>query len=284
VLYQPAILGGARVRFTDAKRGVSEERQVVYAAPVSDGPVAVDWAAGERLDIGAVDLARDPEAGAGFAPIPDPALEPRNYGGWKKDFARRLAESETLELLSSSELKLTSHSGESERDFRIRLQDAHREARDKVMDAVRKKFAAKEQQLAQRRQRAEAARERESGQASHARLQTAVSMGATILGMVLGRKAASTSTLGRATTAARGLGRSMKEAEDIKRAAENVEAIQQQEAALQEEVKVELQRITDRFSAPAGIERIALAPRRGQVTVQFVALGWIPAGSRKHQA
>jgi Helicase HerA, central domain len=284
VLYQPAILGGARVRFTDAKLGVSEERQVVYSAPVSDGPVAVDWAAGERLDIGAEDLARDPEAGAEFAPIPDPALEPRNYGGWKKDFAKRLAESETLELLSSSELKLTSHPGESERDFRIRLQDAHREARDTAMDAVRKMFAPKERQFAQRRQRAEAARERESGQASHARLQTAVSMGATILGMVLGRKAASTSTLGRATTAARGLGRSMKEAEDIKRAAENVEAIQQQEAELQEEVKAELQRITERFSAPAGIERIALAPRRGQVTVQFVALGWIPAGSRKHQA
>ena len=68
--------------------------------------------------------------------------------------------------------------------------------------------------------RAEQAVERESAQATQQKLQTAVSMGATVLGALFGRKAFSTSTLGRATTAARGMGRTMKESQDIGRARE----------------------------------------------------------------
>jgi hypothetical protein len=272
-VYQPIVLGGARVRFTDARLGIGEERQVLYAALVSDGPVSLDWADARRLDIDVRNLTREPEPNTRFGPVPDPALKPKNYEAWQRSFGKRLAESETLELLSCPELKLTSRPGEAERDFKIRVKDAQREARDKAIDAIRKKYAPKERQLAEQQRRAEAARAREAGQASHAHLQTAVSMGATILGMVLGRRARS-STLGRATTTARGMGRSMKEAEDIKRATENVEALQQREAALQEEVAAELQQITDRFSGEPGIEQISLMPKRGQVTVQFVSLGW----------
>jgi hypothetical protein len=107
-----------------------------------------------------------------------------------------------------------------------------------------------------------------------------VSMGATLLGMVLGRKAASASSLGRATTAARGIGRSMKESEDIKRAEESVEAVKQEQAKTEETVKAELQQLTDRFAADVTIDRVALAPKRGAVTVQFVALGWLPTDGR----
>ena len=30
------------------------------------------------------------------------------------------------------------------------------------------------------------------------------------------------------------------------------------------------------FDANAPLERVTLSPKRGQVTVQFVALGWVP--------
>jgi hypothetical protein len=45
---------------------------------------------------------------------------------------------------------------------------------------------------------------RETGQAKQQYVQTAISVGATLLGALLGRKTVSTSALGRATTAARG--------------------------------------------------------------------------------
>ena len=74
---------------------------------------------------------------------------------------------------------------------------------------------------------------RESEQATQSQLQTAISVGATLFGALLGRKAVTTSTLGRATTAARGAGRVLKERQDVGRAQENLEALRQQLADLE---------------------------------------------------
>ncbi|HET7217796.1 MAG TPA: hypothetical protein VFJ02_07095 [Vicinamibacterales bacterium] len=117
--------------------------------------------------------------------------------------------------------------------------------------------------------------ERESQQASQQKLQTGLSVGATILGAIFGRKAIGAGTLGRATTAARGVGRSMKESEDIKRANETVEAMREKSRALEEEILAETRKITD-STVPPAIERLSLAPKRGQVSVQLIGLGWLP--------
>ena len=160
--------------------------------------------------------------------VPSAALQAKNYANWQKDFSRWLAQSETLELFRHRDSKLTSHPGESERDFRIRLSDANRAARDEAVDAMRRKYATKQAQLAERLRRAEASVEREQQQVSQSRLQTMVSVGTTLVGAFLGRKAVSMGTLGRATTAVRGVGRSMKESEDVKRAGESAEAVRAQ--------------------------------------------------------
>ena len=68
----------------------------------------------------------------------------------------------------------------------------------------------------------------------------------------------------------------MKEAGDVKRASENVAALQAQMAELDAVVTQETQQISARFDAPLDVERVPLAPKRGQVAVQFVALGWDP--------
>jgi hypothetical protein len=67
----------------------------------------------------------------------------------------------------------------------------------------------------------------------------------------------------------------MKETEDIKRATENVEAVRARVRALEEELLQETRKITE-GSAPPSIERLSLSPKRGQVSVQLLGLGWIP--------
>ena len=275
VAYRPVILGAAQVRFSDSKLGVDEIRDVLYAAPVSDGPVPVDWDSATALSLGARDLQRTPLQGASFSDVPPPALNARNYAGWSKDFNRYLSQNEKIELFSTRELKLTAAAEESERDFTARVHQRQRELRDEDVEKLRKKYAARQTQVADQLRRAEAAVGREEQQASQAKLQTGVSFGAAVLGALFGRKAVSTGTLGRATTAARGMGRSMKEAEDVQRASENVEALRGRAKALEEEIARETQAVVDRFSAPPVIERLSLAPKRGQVSVQFVALGWL---------
>lgn len=279
VRYVPVVLGAARVGFADAKLGVDVTRDVLYAAPIADAAVPVDWASATRLEVPVSALRKDAGAGATYAPVPAAALQSRNYKEWEKAFSRWLSSSETVELWRHRTSKLTSRGGESERDFRVRVQETQRSARDQAVEDVRRRYAAKQAALVERLRRAEASVTRESEQASQQKVQTAVSFGATLIGALLGRKAVSTGTLGRATTAARGVGRSKKEADDVKRATETVDAVRAQQQALEEQIQTDARAIAAQFDASVELERIELAPKRGQVAVQFVALGWSPEGS-----
>ena len=278
--YAPGILGAARVRFSDRALGVDTTDEAVYLVRVTDAAIQVDWADAEKLAIGAGDLRRQPEdASAGYAPLPAAASQPRRYAAWEKAFARWVAQNARVDLLHHPTLGIAARPGESEHDFLVRLQLDSRTARDAAVDEVRRKYAAKAATLAERLRRAGQAVEREQQQASDQKVQTAVSMGATLLGALFGRKTIGVGTIGRATTAARGVGRSMKEASDVKRAAESVEAVRAAIAQLDARIAEDVAAVAARFEPGVPLERVAVRPKRGQVEVQFVALAWVPAGS-----
>jgi DNA helicase HerA-like ATPase len=275
--YSPVALGVARVAFSDAKLKIDESRDVVAITGIGDGAVPVDWTAAEILDIAPADLLTTPAADASFEPVPKAAAAPKSYAAWQKSFAAWLAQGQRIELQRHAGLRITSRAAESERDFRIRVQNAQREARDEEVDALRRRYAEKRARLEERVRKAEQGVVREQEQASQQKLQTAVSFGATVLGALLGRKAVSASTLGRATTAARGLGRSAKEQDDVKRAQENVEVARKALEELDAQIEEDTKAIAARFETEAGrLDTVSLAPKRGQIAVQFVALGWKP--------
>jgi hypothetical protein len=275
--YIPVALGVARVAISDAKLQIDETRDIVAITPIGEGAVPVDWSAAEILDIAPADLGTRPIDAASFEPVPKAAAAPKNYAAWQKAFAAWLAEGQRIELQRHPVLKITSHAGESERDFRIRVQSAQREARDAEVEEVRRRYADKRARLEEKVRKAEQGVAREQEQASQQNLQTAVSFGATVLGAFLGRKTVSAGTLGRATTAARGLGRSAKEQQDVKRAQDNVQAARKALEDLDAEIEDETKGIAARFDRDAGrLDRVTLTPRRGQIAVQFVALGWKP--------
>jgi len=275
-VYSPIALGAARVTFADTKLGVDVTRDVIYQAEIGSGAVAVDWAGAAALDLPVADLRRAPDPGASYEPLPPAAMLPKHYGVWEKTFTRWLVQNEKIELFRHRESRLTSKPHETDRDFRIRVQDSARAARDEALDDVRRKYAAKHATLAERLRRAEAGVERESEQASQQKIQTALSFGATIMGALLGRRAVSAGTVGRATTAARGVGRSMKETSDVKRASETAEAVRAQIRDLDEQAREEAQTLAAAFDRSVELERVTLLPKRGQVLVHFVALGWDP--------
>ncbi|HXQ76956.1 MAG TPA: hypothetical protein VN797_02050, partial [Gemmatimonadaceae bacterium] len=275
-VYSPVVLAAVRIGFSDTKLGVDEARDIVYAAPVGDGPVAVDWARAGRLEAGVETLTRSPEHDASFEPLPAAASNPKSYPLWEKSFKQWLTQNERIQLLRHVETGLTSRIGEAEGAFKVRVQDALRTARDAAVDAVRQKYAPRQAALAEKLRRAEAAKARESEQSTQQKLQAVVSIGATLVGALLGRKAISASTLGRATTAARGVSRTMKEASDVERANESVEAVHKQMQDLDEQLRQETQNIAADFERPPALEQVTLLPKRGQVSIQLVALGWDP--------
>ncbi|MGE3509612.1 MAG: ATP-binding protein [Vicinamibacterales bacterium] len=271
----PAIYGSADIRFTDAKLKVDVTRAVHYVTGVSDGPVAVDWTLAERSTLAPDQLQVDAPDGATYEEVPGPATKAKNYAAWSKQFSAWLSANESLELLVSPTTGDVSNPDESERDFRARLHHAGREVRDEEIDRLRRKYAPKQAALQERLRRAKQALDREAEQASGAKLQTAISFGATLVGALLGRKALSASTVGRATTTARSVGRSMKEADDITRAQETVSAVEAQMRALEDELAADTAALhagTDVVNEK--LDRLVLRPKRGNVVLKVVALVW----------
>ena len=277
ILYKPMVIGAATVSFVDTKAGIEATSEVCLLAAVTDDAVPVNWSDSTDAGIAIADLEKDPTGDANYQELPGVAVKARNYQTWAKNFVTYLYGNQRIELLQSPSTDQISTPGESERDFRVRLQQIVREQRDIQVDNLRKKYAPRITGLQNRILRAQQAMQRESAQANQAKLQTAISFGTTILGAFLGRKAVSVSTLGRATTAARGVGRSMKEQQDIGRAQDSVEALQAQLADLEAELQNETQLLEAKIDAQnEQLEKISIKPKKSNISVQLVSLAWAP--------
>jgi hypothetical protein len=275
LVYQPAILGAAQVRFSDKK--IDTTRDLTLLAPLSDGVVAVEWENSAAVELAIEDLEKSPEEGAQFSELPGPASKAKSYGKWEKDMAAWLYRSQKVELFRSPSLEQTSNPGESERDFRVRLQLAARERRDEALERLRQKYAPKIAALEERKRRAQQAVEREAEQARGQKMQTAISFGATLLSSFMGRKAISMTSLGRATTAVRGVGRSMKESQDVGRAEETVAAVDAQMADLDAQFKEETTTIeTSGDPQTETLETTVVKPTKANITIKLLSLAWTP--------
>ena len=275
LVYQPRIIGAARVAFDHAKSRVSTVQPHQYLTRVTDSAIPVEWEGAEELGTDISDLERRPEAAAAqYAPLPSSVGKAKNYTSWTREFATWLYGSQALDLLYSPGTKMFSKAGEDERDFRLRLGQSAREQRDNAVDALRKKYTPKITTLKERLRRAEATVEKEKEQARQAGLQTAISIGATLLGAFTGRKS---SLVGRGTTAARGVGRSMTQKQDVDRAEESVEAIKKQLEALTAEFEAESAALATRIDpSTEELETVSVRPKKADITVQIVALAWAP--------
>ncbi|QOJ37154.1 MAG: ATP-binding protein [Nitrospira sp.] len=277
LFYQPMVLGVAQVRVADNKAGVDVTERLALLAPVTDAAVPVEWDQATLVDLVLDDLEREPVGGARFGRLPAVASKAKQYDGWKGDLSAWLFRTQKVELWRSPGTGLLSTPGESERDFRVRLQQAGREERDRQSDMLRKKYAPKISSLQDRIRRAEQMVERQQTEARSSQLQAAISVGATILGAFLGRKAISAGNLGKATTAIRGAGRVLKESKDVGQAEENVAALQRQLAELEAQFKAEAEALasaTDPLTEK--LDRLSLKPTKSNITVKLVALAWVP--------
>ncbi len=277
LIYQPMLLGAAQVRVADSKAGVDVTQDVTVLAPISDGAVTVDWDQAVEADLAVADLESAPSDSAQFGAVPSAANKAKSYETWSKDFSGWLFRNRKVDLFKSPSTKDVSIPGESERDFRVRLQQSGREARDKQSDSLRQKYAPKIAALQDRIRRAGQMVERQQVESRSSQMQAAISVGASILGAFLGRKTITASNIGRATTAIRGAGRAIKESKDVGQAEENVSALQQQLVDLESQFKVEtdaLAAATDPLSEQ--LETVSLKPTKANIAVKLVALAWTP--------
>jgi len=269
-IYKPVILGAAQVRFVDAKTKIDTTKDVVFLTSITSDPVPVDWDNSREADIKVSELSDTPLDGVPFSSLPSAAVIARNYSSWEKDFSNWLFRTQKLQLLKSENLNEFSRLEETERDFRIRLQQAAREQRDQQVEKLRRKYGTDFARLDERIRRARSTFDKYETSAKGQKYETVVSFGATLLGSFLGRRGT-----GGATRTAREISRSMKESKDKEGAEANLKALQQErdnlETQFQSEVNV-LETKTNPLTEKFG--KVSVTPTKTNISIRLVTLVW----------
>jgi hypothetical protein len=272
LVYMPKILGAARVNFSNDKVKINLQKNLVYLTDVTDNALPVVWDNATEESIPPADLEKAPRQGGSFSDLPAAANQSKNYATWNKDFSTWLYGSQSLEVLFSPSTKEVSQPGESEQAFRLRLGQTNREQRDDQLDGLKGKYAAKLALLQERLRKAEATKQKQADQARTAGLQTAVSIGSTLLGALTGRRISSS-----ASSSIRGVGRALEENKDVARAGDTVEAIQKQIQDLNAEFNAETAAM-QAASNPGSeqLQTISVRPKKTDIVVQLLTLVWAP--------
>jgi hypothetical protein len=277
LVYRPALLGTADLHFANARAGVDSWETVAYVAPLRAKAGAKIWDTSEPLESGEPELVNEPDEGAEFNSLPKKATQASSYTSWQKAFKTHLYKQNTIGLFKCKELKLSSQPGETEAEFHIRLREAAREKRDGAVEKLRKRYGPKLARLQERIRRGQERVGKEKSQYDQQKMQTAVSMGATVLGALFGRKVASVGTVGRATTTMRGMGRASREKQDVARAARDLEALEQQLADLEVEFQEEVAVLGDAVSVDAfEVKEVVIRPRKTDIAIGHFGLVWLP--------
>ncbi len=275
--YFPSVVARLDIHYTSAKHRIDLSRCLAYAAPLSAGPVPLDWDQAMSLDLDPSELSSKPAAEAGFAELPAEAKKPKAYDAWRKDLARWVRQNCALRLLRSERFGMAAGPEESRADFMARLAQTAREHRDLEVEKLRRRYSDKFAALRDRLMRAEQAVMREQEQLSAKKVETAISFGTAILGAFLGRKAASATSAGRLGTAAKSAGRLRKESMDAARAQESAEAVKTKMAELDQALQADIAKLEASFDPTSEkLQEVVVSPAPAGVTQEFFGLVWLP--------
>jgi hypothetical protein len=277
IVYHPRLVGAGDIVFTSARYNIEDERSVLHTVEFEDGPVEIDWDNSEALDVSVDNLLDEGAEGASYADCPAAASIAKSYTRWGKDYKRWLRQNENITIYKSKRFKLTSAAGETEGDFRARLQDAASEIRDKSIAKIRKRYASKVNTLENRLMRAEQAISREKQQSTKKKLDTAISFGTAILGAVLGRKKLSSSTATKIGSAIKTAGGASKEAADVDRAEQTAAKVKQEIADMNTNLEKEIADLDTSFDAQTEeLDEVVVRAKSTDIHVALAGLVWLP--------
>ncbi|MCC7461098.1 MAG: ATP-binding protein [Gammaproteobacteria bacterium] len=275
--YRPMIAASAKLHFVDARLGLDLWQTGYWIAPLADDGASVLWAEKATVTELRPQYAAQPQAGARFASSPAAVARADSYAGWSKALAAHLYETARAQLRWCAALKTASNPGESDGDFRARLGILLREQRDARLEQLRASYAPKFAALQERLQRAEARAAQQRSQLSGQKLQTAVAIGAAILGAFLGRRAVSSAGIGRAASAVRSATRIGQERQDVEQADESAATLAQRLTDLKSQCDAEAQAIGQALDpATVVLSDVQAVARKSDIAVGEIALAWLP--------
>lgn len=270
LVYVPALFGMGYIHFVETRRNVDERKS--FALLIRPQTSAVRWEDAQPIEVTSRELLNRSEPDSSFDLVPDSINEQKEVQDLEKNLADHLYRTSSLTLLYSPVLKSYSLPNEGEREFRMRLSQTAREKRDEEVDKLNQHYEKQLGKLEDKLRRSEASLTKKKAKAGAHGREMAVSVGESVLGMFMGRR----STRAASTAMSKYRQRELAQM-DVKEAEENVEALQQEIAELEKELKEEAAAITTRWDETLKeFEEVQIKPRKSDIQIDIVALAWVP--------
>jgi Helicase HerA, central domain len=276
VTYSPAVLSMIEAHYSNARNNLNETMTYALSCELQDGPMPCNWEDALDITLTPHDLQTEPAGNASFTDLSKDATA-KNLDKWQKESLSFIRQKRPLTLYSSKEYKLVSKSGESEGDFRARLAQSSREARDAQVDKLREKYASKIATLQNRLKTAQERVVREQSQSRQQQLDTVVNIGTTLLGAFMGRKKLSVTNARGAGSVIKSATRAQRQGADVAKAEDSVEGLQQQLSDLEAQLQVESEKLSGSFDASTVVlETVQIAAKSTDLNVKVFGLLWLP--------
>lgn len=272
LVYEPALIALGSASFVDRTRKVNETLPVGKLVQANDLGSVIRWEDATSIDLDAGDLDRRPQEDAIFGVVPEDLNSTRELKSYAKDFSDWLYHEQRLQLLYNPVLKMYSRPGESERDFKVRMQQAAREKRDDEVDKMRKKYRRQLDKLETRLEREERELAEDEADYDARKMEEIVSGAETVAGLfgIFGRKR----SLSTAATKRRMTARAKADIEESK---QEIARLQEEMEEVQQTIAQEAEQITEEWADTLDhIEPYFVKPRRADIDVDLVALAWLP--------
>jgi len=275
VLYRPALYGRGRIRFATADGadgGIDISRQFDLLAPAPE-QAADAWRNAAALDEGPM---LEPSAREGdFASLPSILAGPKGQASLATSLATHLARTGRLRLWRSEHASSLSRPGESETDYRLRIAQEVREARDAAIEKLRERHATQLDRLAVRIDKARQKLDRERSAARGGSVASWVSVGVAIYDVLRGR--GGSRGLDKVSTSVKSATKASQQQAEVAAMEENIDSLIEESASLREAIEREVRGIRDAIDPlTMPLEPVEITPRSGDVAVEEVAIAWVP--------
>lgn len=276
IVYHPALLGIATVRFVQSKNNIDAQEESMRLLWPSE-EVRIDWTQAENLSLRIEELTRQPvhiasTRGAFYNSLPPNFGNVHNIRSFEKDLVSWLYHNSRLRLRSHKALDILQRPEESVRDFNVRVRQTARETRDREIDALQKQYDRRLDALAKKLRKLERDLVADEAEYKARQREEAVGVGETVLSFFLGRRRTSA-----ATSIARRRRMTSKVKLDIEETEENISELKEDIQELERELKTAVNEITEKWDYGDNDENyVELKPRRKDVNLHEIALAWAP--------
>ncbi len=268
LVYEPALVGLARLRFLHSKSRQAYEEDVAYLRRFEE---TMTWPEA-RVQLDVHDLERVAEPDVYYADLPPELGGARSLSSFQKEFSDYLYYNSAIQLLHNPHLKLYSEIGETAKSFQRRCREAAKEARDAEVQKLKTRYEKQFKRLDDRLAREE--RELDEDRVEYdARKQEELLSGVeSVFSFVRGRRSSS-----RLSTASRRRRMTRQAKADVQESERTIEELEEEIDALEDEAKAKVEEVTDRWNRLIDeVEEVEVRPRRADVQVSLLALAWLP--------